>query len=193
MTPFLFLSGFYVGWNIGANDTANCVGTSVGSGLLSYRGEILLVSLFVIIGGLLQGSEVATTVGKGVVETELPQLAVLIGLISAGAFVTLATALKLPVSTTQAIVGAVAGIGLATGSPVNGKKLLEIGQVWVLNPFLMALLSYVIYRLVTLVMWRVRYVGLWDRLMGIMGLRLGGVYGLLVGGQSRGHHHRAVG
>ena len=168
MTLLLFLSGFYVGWNIGANDTANCVGTSVGSGLLSYRGAILLVALFVIIGGLLQGSEVAATVGKGVVERELPQLAVLTCLISAGVFVTLATALKLPVSTTQAIVGAVAGIGLATGSPVNGKKLLEIGQIWVLNPFLMALLSYAIYRLVSSVMWRVRYVGLWDRLMGIL-------------------------
>ncbi len=168
MTPFLFLGGFYVGWNIGANDTANCVGTSVGSGLLSYRGAIALVSLFVVIGGLLQGGNVAMTVGKGVVEAELPQAAVLVALISAGVFVTLATVLKLPVSTTQAIVGAVAGIGLAAGAPVNVGKLAEIAQVWVINPFLMALLSYVIYRVATFLMRRVRYVELWDRLMGIL-------------------------
>ncbi|NOX44228.1 MAG: inorganic phosphate transporter [Caldiserica bacterium] len=168
MTPFLFLGGFYVGWNIGANDTANCVGTSVGSGLLSYRGAIVLVSLFVVIGGLLQGGNVAMTVGKGVVEVELPQAAVLVALISAGVFVTLATVLKLPVSTTQAIVGAVAGIGMAAGAPVNVGKLAEIAQVWVINPFLMALLSYAIYRVATSLMRRVRYVELWDRLMGVL-------------------------
>jgi PiT family inorganic phosphate transporter len=168
VTPFLFLGGFYVGWNIGANDTANCVGTSVGSGLLSYRGAIVLVSLFVVTGGLLQGGNVAMTVGKGVVEAELPQVAVLVALISAGVFVTLATVLKLPVSTTQAIVGAVAGIGMAAGAPVNVGKLAEIAQVWVINPFLMALLSYVIYRMATFLMRRVRYVELWDRLMGIL-------------------------
>jgi PiT family inorganic phosphate transporter len=168
VTPLLFLSSFYVGWNIGANDTANCVGTSVGSGLLSYRGAIFLVSLFVVIGGLLQGTGVATTVGKGVVEEELPRVAILVALVSAGIFVTLATMLKLPVSTTQAIVGAVTGIGLAVGTPINAGKLAEIAQIWVVNPFLMALLSYFLYRTVTYLMRRVRYVELWDRLMGLL-------------------------
>lgn len=168
MTPFLFLSGFYVGWNIGANDTANCVGTSVGSGLLSYRGAVYLVSLFVIVGALLQGENVATTIGKGVVKAELPPLAVLIALISAGLYVTLATTLKLPVSTSQSIVGAVAGIGLAVGAPVDFGKLFRIVQIWVLNPFLTALLAYVIYRIVAIPLRRVRRVGLWDRFMALM-------------------------
>lgn len=168
MTLLLFLSGFYVGWNIGANDTANCVGTSVGSGLLSYRGAVYLMALFVIIGALLQGQNVATTIGKGVVRAELPQLAVLVTMLSAGLFVTLATTLKLPVSTSQSIVGAVAGIGLAVGAPVDSGKLLRIVQVWVLNPFLTALLAYMIYRLVAIPLRRVRRVGLWDRLMALM-------------------------
>ena len=168
MTPLLFLSGFYVGWNIGANDTANCVGTSVGSGLLSYRGAIYLVAIFVIIGALLEGENVATTIGKGVVKAELPTLAVLVAMLSAGIFVTMATYLKLPVSTSQSIVGAVAGIGLAVGAPVDFGKLFQIVQIWVLNPFLAGTLSYVIYRVVAIPLRRVRRVGFWDRAMAIM-------------------------
>ncbi len=168
MTPFLFLGGFYVGWNIGANDTANCIGTSVGSGLLSYRGAVYVVALFVIVGGLLEGHNVATTIGKGVIHAELPPLAVLVALLSAGIFVTLATTLKLPVSTSQSIVGAVAGIGLAVGAPVNFGKLLEIVEVWVLNPFLAAALAYVVYHIVAFPLRRVRRVGLWDRVVAIM-------------------------
>lgn len=168
MGPFLWLGSFYVGWNIGANDTANCIGTSVGSGLLSYRGAVYLVSFFVIIGALLQGHNVATTVGKGVVQAELPQLAVFVALLSAGIFVTLATTLRLPVSTTQAIVGALTGIGLVTKAPIDSHKLMEIVQAWVFNPFLMALLSYIIYRSVMYIMRRARYVELWDRLMAVL-------------------------
>jgi len=87
----LFIAGAYVGWNIGANDAGNCIGTSVGAGLLNYRRAILLVSVFATLGGLLQGREVMMTMGKGIVTSELPNLAILTVLISGGLFVTLAT------------------------------------------------------------------------------------------------------
>ncbi len=168
MTPFLFLGGFYVGWNIGANDTANCIGTSVGSGLLSYRGAVYVVAFFVVVGGLLQGYQVAHTVGKEVVTVELPQLAILVSLVSAGLFVTMATFFGLPVSTTQAIVGALTGIGLATRSPINARELLKIVEIWVLNPLLMGMLAFLLYHLVQAIMRRVRYVEFWDRVMAML-------------------------
>lgn len=93
---FLFLAGAYVGWNIGANDAANCIGTSVGSGLLSYRKGIILVGVFVIAGALLQGQHVMHTIGKGIVTAELPVAAVFAALLSAGLFVTSATFLSSP-------------------------------------------------------------------------------------------------
>lgn len=105
----LFIAGAYTGWNIGANDAANCIGTSVGSGLLSYRKGILLVAVFVVVGALLQGQNVMKTIGNGIVTEQLPVAAVLAALVSASLFVTLATWFKLPVSTSQAIVGGVAG------------------------------------------------------------------------------------
>ena len=55
---FLLGAGAYVGWNIGANDTANCVGTTVGCGLISFRNAVILVSIFAILGVMLQGQQV---------------------------------------------------------------------------------------------------------------------------------------
>ncbi|NNK33358.1 MAG: inorganic phosphate transporter, partial [Xanthomonadales bacterium] len=51
----LILAGFYVGWNIGANDAANCIGTTVGAQIISYRKAVLIMAFFVILGGVLQG------------------------------------------------------------------------------------------------------------------------------------------
>ena len=64
-------AGAYVGWNIGANDTANCIGTAVGCGLLSFRRAAVLVAIFVIIGAMLQGEQVMKTIGKGIVKADL--------------------------------------------------------------------------------------------------------------------------
>jgi len=55
---FLLGAGAYVGWNIGANDSANCIGTTVGCGLISFKKAVALVAVFSILGGMLQGEHV---------------------------------------------------------------------------------------------------------------------------------------
>jgi PiT family inorganic phosphate transporter len=80
-------AGVYVGWNIGANDTANCMGTSVGCGLISFRNAVILVAIFSIFGALLQGQYVMNTIGRGIVKTDLSYLAVIIALLCSGFFV----------------------------------------------------------------------------------------------------------
>jgi len=117
----------------------------VGSGLLSYKKAVTLLSIFVILGAVLQGQYVMQTIGKGIVSTELPAAAIFAALISSGLFVTLATFFRLPVSTSQAIVGGVASVGLAVGAEVNLSKLLTIAQVWVVCPFLTGLTAFLIY------------------------------------------------
>ena len=94
---FLLLAGLYVGWNIGANDTGNCIGTAVGCGIITFRAAMILVSIFAIAGACLQGHHVMNTIGKGIVTEELPVLAVCVAMLSAGLFVTLATFLRVPV------------------------------------------------------------------------------------------------
>lgn len=159
----LLVAGAYVGWNIGANDAGNCVGTTVGSGLLTYRRAVLLVAVFAVAGSLLQGGEVMDTMGKGIIEAELPSLAILAAMLSAGVFVTVATLFKVPVSTSQAIVGGVAGVGLAVGADLNTAVILRIAQVWVVCPILVGILAIVIRLLARFVLRRISEDSLWQR------------------------------
>lgn len=149
-------AGAYVGWNIGANDTANCVGTTVGCGLLSYKRAVILVSIFVLLGALVDGDHVMKTVGKGIINEPLDYLAIFVALLCSGFFVTLATFYRIPTSTSQAIVGGVLGIGLATGAQIQYSKLITIAESWVLCPVLVLALSYVIYSLLSQFIKRLR-------------------------------------
>ena len=141
-------AGAYVGWNIGANDSANCVGTTVGCGLISFKKAVILVSVFAILGAMLQGQYVMKTIGKGIVKTDLNYLAVCVALICSGFFVTVATFFRIPTSTSQAIVGGVLGIGLAVGAEVDFSKFLVIAESWIICPILVMVLAYGLMHLV---------------------------------------------
>ena len=162
----LLFASFYLGWNLGANDSANCAGTSVGSGLIPYRRAMVLVVLAAALGAILEGGRVAGTVGKGIVAAELPQAAILVAMVSAGLFVTLATFFRLPVSTSQAIVGAMTGIGLAVGAEVNFSLIIGIVEVWVLCPLIALIFAFLLYHLFALPLRLIRQVGLLDRVLG---------------------------
>lgn len=190
----LLVAAFYVGWNIGANDAANCIGTTVGSQIISYRKAAIFMSVFVILGGMLQGHHVMKTVGKGIViadsdayeehnaapvpqefltyfpENRLPDLAILVALLSAGFFVTLATFTSTPVSTSQAIVGGVAGVGIGiVGFEATYFKLgvlLKIVGAWVISPILTMILAYALYRLLGRVLRNARAI-FWSNAMAV--------------------------
>ncbi len=159
----LLLSGFYVGWNIGANDAANCIGTAVGSGLLRYRRAILLVSGAAVAGALLQGGHVMATLGKGIVSTELTVEAIIISLLCSGVFVTVATILRLPVSTSQVIVGGVAGVGIAVHAHLNVGTIVSIVEIWVFCPILTALIAMGVFWVSRRVLRRISSTSFWQR------------------------------
>ncbi|MEE4265171.1 MAG: anion permease [Desulfobacteraceae bacterium] len=142
----------YVGWNIGANDTANCIGTTVGCGLLSFKRAAILVAVFAILGAMLQGHHVMHTIGKGIVKTDLNYLAVCVALICSGFFVTLATFFRIPTSTSQAIVGGVVGIGLAVGAEIDFSKFILIAESWIICPLLVMALAFGLMHLIRLVL-----------------------------------------
>lgn len=148
--PFIFLlmgAGFYVGWNIGANDSANCMGTALGAGLISFKTVVILVSIFAFLGAVLQGHHVMETIGKGIVKEDLGVVAVLVALICSGFFVTLATFFKIPTSTSQAIVGGVVGVGLAAGAKVDFAKFITIAESWIICPILVLALAFALSHL----------------------------------------------
>jgi PiT family inorganic phosphate transporter len=143
-----------VGWNIGANDTANCVGTSVGCGLISFRNAVVLVAIFTLLGALLQGGNVMHTIGKDIVKDDLNYPAVVIALICSGFFVTLATFFRIPTSTSQAIVGGVLGIGLAVGAEIDYSKFTYIVESWIICPVMVMVLAFVLMRYVNFILKR---------------------------------------
>ena len=195
MLPIILLiAGFYVGWNIGANDAANCIGTTVGAQIISYRKAVAIMAVMVVLGGVLQGHHVMKTVGKGIVISEsstyaeyngqpadseffayfpddrLPDKAILIALLSAGLFVTLATFSSIPVSTSQAIVGGVTGTGLGmVGMQASYFKLgvlLKIFGAWVISPVLTMILAFLLYLAIGRLL-RNRTSVAWSRTMAI--------------------------
>ncbi|MGV7224058.1 MAG: inorganic phosphate transporter [Nitrospinales bacterium] len=127
---------------MGANDTANCIGTTVGCGLLSFKRAVILVAVFGVLGAMLQGHHVMHTIGKGIVKTDLNYLSVCVALICSGFFVTVATFFRIPTSTSQAIVGGVLGIGLAVGAEIDFSKLILIAESWILCPLLVMGLAF---------------------------------------------------
>ena len=144
------LMGLAVGWSIGANDAANSLGTAVGSRVLTLKQAIILISIFGLLGAMLQGSYVTKTIGKGIVpidqlDKNLGTYVALVACFAACAWVVLATYWKMPISTSHSIVGAVAGAGIAIHAPVKWKVLLDIFICWIFTPLGSAFLGYIFY------------------------------------------------
>ncbi len=129
---------------IGANDIANAIGTTVGSNILTYHKASLLAGVFVALGALSAGGRTIDTVGTGILDTAaLGTVPLAAALICAAFSVAVATYFRYPVSTTQAVVGALSGTGLAAGIALDSSLLVSIALVWTLLPFFSALVSLV--------------------------------------------------
>ena len=78
--------GLYMTWGIGANDVANAMGTSVGSGAITVKQAIIIAAIFEFAGAFLAGGDVTDTIRKGIIDHELvsdrPEL-LLYGMLSA--------------------------------------------------------------------------------------------------------------
>ncbi len=167
---------FYIAWNIGSNDSANAMGTAVGSGILSFRQATLTIAIFVVLGAYLKGYKVMKTVGEGIVpEGFLTMEMALIALLSAGIWVTIATIKGLPVSTTQSIVGGVIGVGLAMKAPVNWFTMGKIAAAWVISPILSGILAMVLYKFYSKVISGIKSVSTIEALYKALAI-LGGSY-----------------
>ena len=157
MDPFVvavFIVGIYMAWNMGANDVANSVSTSVGSRAITLKGAIIIVSILIPVGAIFFGKGVTKTIGKGIVSIDKiqdPNVVVagaLAALISAGLWLSFATWRGLPVSTTHSAVGGVLGFGLISGGgEIQWGIMKKIVMSWILSPLVGAFTAYMIYTL----------------------------------------------
>ncbi len=172
----LIATAFYIAWNIGSNDSANAMGTAVGAGILSFRQATLTIAIFTLMGAYLRGYKVMKTVGKGIIPPGYLTLELaVIALLSAGVWVTIATIRGLPVSTTQAIVGGVLGVGLSINAPINWRTMEEIAAAWVISPILAGVLAAVLYRFYGAVVSRMKSVSMIELFYKMLAI-LGGAY-----------------
>ncbi|HHS93096.1 MAG TPA: inorganic phosphate transporter [Campylobacterales bacterium] len=144
------LFGAYMAMNIGANDVANNVGPVVGAGAITITGAIIMAAIFETSGALIAGGDVVTTIKKGIIDPAAfagdPMTfvyAMAAALLAAALWLTLATALKAPVSTTHSIVGGVMGAGIAAGGfmVVSWPTMGKIAASWVISPVLGGLIA----------------------------------------------------
>lgn len=149
--------GFFMAWAIGANDVANAIGISVGSGVLSIRSAIVTAAIFEALGAVLASGNVTNTIGHGLLDVNFfannPMLLV-IGMISAllasAAWLLLASYKGWPVSTTHTIIGAVIGFGLISVGPKNimWNNIFDIFLSWLITPLISGVLSYGLFSFV---------------------------------------------
>ena len=124
------LGGVFLGWSLGANDAGNVFGSAVASKMIRFSTAAVLASVFVLIGALVEGrAGIETLAGL----TELNLAEAVISSVAAALTVTLMTTLGLPVSTSQAVVGAIIGVGLL-GDAVNFSGLIKVVLCWVGAP-----------------------------------------------------------
>ena len=137
------LGGLFLGWSLGANDAANVFGTAVGTRMVRFKTAAIVCSLFIILGAVISGSGTTETLGKLGSINALP--GAFAACVAAGISVYIMTKFGLPVSTTQAIVGAIVGWNLYTGSSTNLKVLLTILSTWILCPIITALIAMLFF------------------------------------------------
>ena len=155
-TVFLIMAvvfGFYMTWGIGANDVANAMGTSVGSGAITVKQAIIIAAIFEFAGAFIAGGSVTATIRKGIIDPgaiegspELLVYGMLAALLAAAIWLMVASYRGWPVSTTHSIVGAivgfaVAGIGM---DAVNWGKIGQIVASWLVSPLLGGVIALVL-------------------------------------------------
>jgi PiT family inorganic phosphate transporter len=136
------VGGIFMGWSLGANDAANVFGPAVAVGALRFRTAALLASMLVMVGAIVLGSRGFDTYDALGAQSVVSSLVIML---TAGATVALMTYAGLPVSTTQAVVGAIIGAGLVNGTATFA-PLPRIALSWVLAPIGSMVIAFLILR-----------------------------------------------
>jgi len=142
----LLTSGLFLGWSLGANDAANVFGTAVGTGMVRFATAATVCSLFIVLGAVFSGAGAAHTL------SQLGSINALAGSFAAAFAAALTvywmTKAGLPVSTSQAIVGAIIGWNWFSGSVTDPGTLVKIVGTWVACPILAGLIAAPLFKLI---------------------------------------------
>ena len=152
---FFISSGLFLGWSLGANNMVGLFGTAVSSKMVKFKMAAVIAGIFTIAGSFISGAGTTNTL------TNLGGINAIAGsftvAISVGIAITWMTKAKLPVSASQAVVGAIIGWNIFTGSPTDFSALSKIVMSWVVSPFLAAFFGFATFTLIkkTVLTWKI--------------------------------------
>ena len=150
----------YMAWNIGANDVANAMGTSVGSRALTLKQAVIIAAVFEFCGAFFAGDAVTDTVRKGILNINLADenlvttaftndlmFGFIAAMMAAAVWLTIATRFGLPVSTTHSIIGGIVGVGLVlevqhNASLIDWEVVGKVVMSWVASPLMGGILAF---------------------------------------------------
>ena len=135
------LGGVFLGWSLGANDAANVFGGAVSSQMVRYRTATILIALFVILGALINGMPGMRTIAGLSPQSSLSAFIISV---AAALTVTVLTLLNLPISTSQALVGSILGVGLIQGE-LNLLGLKKVVTCWAATPVSAGVIAIILY------------------------------------------------
>ena len=156
MINWLFIStGIFLGWSLGANHAVNVFGTAVASRMVRYRTAAVVAGIFVLLGAVFSGAGTTQTLNTlGAVNAIAGCFTVALAV---GLAVAWMTTLKLPVSTSQAVVGGIIGWNMFTGSPTDPASLSKIVSTWLIGPILAAAFAFVLHKCVAMILRNTRF------------------------------------
>lgn len=152
---FFISSGLFLGWSLGANNAVSLFGTAVTSGMIKFRKAAIIAGVFVVLGSFISGAGTTATL------TDLGGINAIAGsftvAIAVAISITGMTRASLPVSTSQAVVGAIIGWNIFTGSPTDINSLTKIVSSWVVSPILAGIFGFIIFKFVknTILKWKI--------------------------------------
>ncbi|MHC4193558.1 MAG: inorganic phosphate transporter [Planctomycetota bacterium] len=150
--------GFYMAWNIGANDVANSMADAVGSKALTIFWAVVLAGICNFCGAVLVGGHVTDTVRKGIVNTQAfthdPRVlahGMVCALLAAAVWLNLASYFGMPVSTTHSVVGAIVGFGILEAGlgHIQWDTISQIVASWFISPVAGGLMAFIIFKLIS--------------------------------------------
>ncbi len=155
MLIWLYIStGIFLGWSLGANHAVNVFGTAVISRMVKFSTAALVAGIFVVLGAVISGAGASKTLNQlGAVNAIAGCFTVALAV---GITVTWMTKIKLPVSTSQAVVGGIIGWNLFTGSPTDMNSLSKIVTTWMVSPVIAAAFAFLLFKLTVLIIRRAK-------------------------------------
>ena len=158
LLSFAVIACIYMACNIGANDVANAMGTSVGSKALTFKQAIMIAAVAEFVGAFFVGGSVSDTIRKGMLDPTVFEGApyhlvygMISALLAAALWLHIASYLGWPVSTTHSIVGGVVGFGVIAGGMdvINWGKVGQVVLSWVVSPVMGGLVAFLVFKFIS--------------------------------------------